>query len=166
MGVPAGRNDRQRYFQYVPGSAGAYPSFSSTRSPRSSAAVIAHLELINEAGATLARNMRGDSPSMSPTQVAREKSVAANPDDQAALRRLGPPPKREWPISAMILRRPIWLAGTRGERNEGLCGVEIVLTLTRTQSRGAAFHLQPKYRHHHFGVRSHVVGRGSRSLPR
>lgn len=52
-------------------------------------AVIAHLESMNDAAATWARNALGDSQSMSPTQVAREESVAADPDDQAAVETVG-----------------------------------------------------------------------------
>ncbi len=52
-------------------------------------AVIAHLETTDDAAATWARNALGDSQSMSPTQVAREESVAADPDDQAAVETVG-----------------------------------------------------------------------------
>jgi hypothetical protein len=52
-------------------------------------AVITHLESTDDAAATWAQNALGDSQSMSPTQVAREESVAADPDDQAAVETVG-----------------------------------------------------------------------------
>ncbi|WP_336345973.1 hypothetical protein [Halalkalicoccus ordinarius] len=48
-------------------------------------AVIAHLETTNLDAATWARNALGDSQSMSPTEVAREEDVVADPDDAAAI---------------------------------------------------------------------------------
>lgn len=51
--------------------------------------VIAHLESTNEVAATWARNALGDSQPMSPTQVAREESVTADPADQAAVETVG-----------------------------------------------------------------------------
>ena len=52
-------------------------------------AVIAHLEPTNAAAATWARNALGDSQSMSPTQVAREEGVVADPDDEGAIETVG-----------------------------------------------------------------------------